>query len=138
MLTILSSVLGWYFQLLLILQFWRTMNSGRKILRTQHINSWRKNAHTFKLCAYYLCWWSCPTVLRKMVLKNYNDLKANQVNDCNITITKIKCHWSKRYMAWKKKALRKQCYTFLAGQSTAREKPSQRIPTYEQIICIEI
>lgn len=38
----------------------------------------------------------------------------------------------------KKKALRKQCYTFLAGQSTAREKPSQRIPTYEQIICIEI
>lgn len=55
----------------------------------------------------------------KMVLKNYNDLKAKQVNDCSITINNIKCHISKRYMAWDNK---KQCYPFLAGQSTKKRK----------------
>lgn len=70
--------------------------------------------------------------------KDYNDLKAKQVNDCNITINEIKCHLSKIYMAKHKKALRKQCHSFLAGQSTEREKLAQRKPEYEQIICFEI
>lgn len=31
---------------------------------------------------------------KKMVLKDFNDLKSKQVNDCNTKINEIKCHLS--------------------------------------------
>lgn len=76
--------------------------------------------------------------MQKMVLKDFNDLKSKQVNDCNTKINEIKCHLSIINMASDKKALRKQCHPFLAGQSTEKEKLRQRKSEYERIICFEI
>lgn len=58
--------------------------------------------------------------------------------NATLPLEKIKCRLSKRYMAWDKIALRKQCHPFLAGQATEREKHSPRKPEDRQIICIEI